>query len=228
MAMTFYSAPDEPYALHIDRVLAIWTALRPRFAPTLARLFGRPMDEVVVQMLEAHDLGKLTDRWQSGIQRRTRGERPRLPSHAAIGAAALLQTLGQADEAGPAAAFAVAIHHLDRGTLSELLERPDVRAIADGIVDEAGRLRWHAEAPTAAPAWVRLDDVTLGSLTELARTLRRWARGGPLLVLHRRRLQASALHHVLKVCDIRAAVQRQEGGEQHPFCQTLVRGGLVC
>jgi hypothetical protein len=226
--MTFYSAPDEPYLQHIERTLTIWAGLRPRFAPTLARLFDRPMDDIVVKMLEAHDLGKLTMRWQAGIQRHSEPRRPRLPSHAAIGAAALLQALGQADDEGPAAAFAVAIHHLDRGTLSELLERPDVRAIADGIVDEAGRLRWHAEAAGVTPPWVRLEDITLATLTDMARTLRRWARGGPLLVLHRRRLLASALHHVLKVCDIRAAVQRQEGGELHPFCQTLVWGGLVC
>ncbi len=226
--MTLYSAPDEPYALHIERMMIIWAGLQPRFAPTLARLFDRPMDDIVVQMLEAHDLGKLTARWQAGIRHGSEARHPRLPSHAAIGAAALLQVLGQTNEVGPAAAFAVAIHHLDRSTVGELLERPDVRAIADGLVDEGGRLRWHPEAATTAPAWLRLDEVTLATLTAMARVLRRWSRGGPLLVLHRRRLLASALHHVLKVCDIRAAVQRQEGGEQHPFCQILVRGGLVC
>jgi hypothetical protein len=225
--MTLYSAPTEAYSQHIARTLDVWHTLRHRFLPTLARLFDAPMDATVVQMIEAHDLGKLTQRWQGGIQRHAVGERPRLPSHAAIGAAALLQTLGRTD-AGLAAAFAVAIHHLDRGTVGDLLERPDVRAIGDGIVDEAGRLRWHAEASAVAPTWVRLEDITLPTLTELARALRQWARGGPLVALHRRRLLASALHHVLKVCDIRAAVQRHEGGNQHPFCQRLVHGGLVC
>lgn len=225
--MTLYSAPEELYTQHIARTLNVWHTLRPRFLPTLSRLFDGPMDATVVRMLEAHDLGKLTQRWQSGIQRHAAGERPRLPSHAAIGAAALLQTLGQTD-AALAAAFAVAIHHLDRGTVGDLLERPDVRAINDGIVDGAGRLHWHAEASAVVPAWVRLEDITLATLTELARTLRQWARGGPLVTLHRRRLLASALHHLLKVCDIRAAVQRHEGGEQHPFCQRLMHGGLVC
>jgi CRISPR-associated endonuclease Cas3-HD len=225
--MTLYSAPTEAYTQHIARTLDVWQTLRPRFLPTLARLFDGSMDTTVVQMIEAHDLGKLTQRWQSGIQRHTAGERPRLPSHAAIGAAVLLQTLGRRD-AGLAAAFAVAIHHLDRGTVGDLLERPDVLAIGDGIVDDAGRVCWHPEASVAAPTWVNLEDITLLTLTELARALRQWARGGALLALHRRRLLASALHHVLKVCDIRAAVQRHQGGDQHPFCQRLVHGGLVC
>ncbi|HXH13096.1 MAG TPA: hypothetical protein VNP04_25405 [Alphaproteobacteria bacterium] len=225
--MTLYSAPEELYTQHIARTLDVWRTLHPRFLPTLARLFEGPMDTTVVRMLEAHDLGKLTQRWQSGIQRHAAGERLRLPSHAAIGAAALLQAGGRTD-AALAAAFAVAIHHLDRGTVADLLERPDVRAINDGIVDGAGKLDWHPEASAAAPAWVRLEDITLATLTGLARTLRQWARGGPLVTLHRRRLLASALHHILKVCDIRAAVQRHEGGELHPFCQRLMHGGLVC
>jgi len=225
--VTLYSAPNEPYSQHIARALEVWNTLRPRFLPTLSRLFERSMDDRVVQLIEAHDLGKLTQLWQAGIRRRAAGERLRLPSHAAIGAAALVQVVGDTD-AGLAAAFAVAIHHLDRGTVGDLLERPDVRAITDGIVDESGRLLWHPHAESVAPTWAVLHDVTLDSLTEMARALRRWARGGPLVILHRRRLLASALHHVLKVCDIRAAVQRHEGGESHPFCQTLVRGGLVC
>jgi hypothetical protein len=185
------------------------------------------MDATVVKVIEAHDLGKLTQRWQTGIGRIAVGERWHLPAHAAIGAAALAHTLGHTD-VGLAAAFAVAIHHLDRGTVGDLLERPDVLAITDGIADEAGRLRWHPEAGAVAPAWITLTDVTLSTLTAMARALRRWARGGPIVELHRRRLLASALHHVLKVCDIRAAVQRHEGGSNHPFCHTLVHGGLVC
>jgi hypothetical protein len=40
--------------------------------------------------------------------------------------------------------FAVAIHHSDRGLLGDNIERPDVQAIADEIVDYAGNMQWHS------------------------------------------------------------------------------------
>jgi len=44
----------------------------------------------------------------------------------------------------------------------------------------------------------------------MARGLRIWARGCNLLEQHHRRLQAALAHHILKLCDISAALQRKE------------------
>jgi hypothetical protein len=44
----------------------------------------------------------------------------------------------------------------------------------------------------------------------MARGLRIWAKGCGLLEQHQRRLQASLAHHVLKLCDISAAMERKE------------------
>ncbi len=44
----------------------------------------------------------------------------------------------------------------------------------------------------------------------MARGLRIWAKGCGLLEQHKRRLQASLAHHILKLCDISAAVARKD------------------
>lgn len=224
--MQMMAAPDEQYMEHISRVLKQWQKLKPRFAGVLGRLFGPSAESAVEAMLRYHDVGKLTRHWQDAISNGNR-----TPSHAAIGAAAVwLQLKDAGEDLRNAAAFAVAIHHVDRGLVGHNIESPDVQAVLDGLVNDDGKLRWHEDAQDAV-APLDLMRLTVETLHEMARGLRTWSRGTSFMQMHRRRLLASALHHILKVCDNRAAVQRgefQEENNQSEFVKTLMEGGLVC
>ena len=158
-----------------------------------------------MKMILFHDLGKLTRRWQENL--RTNKE---LPSHAPIGAAYLWKILPE--DIRKSISFAVAIHHTDRGLLGDNIERPDVQAILDGIVDYNGNIIWHDETKKLSEDYFPEDaeKLTVADLKEMARGLRIWAKGCALLDQHQRRIQASLAHHVLKLCDISAAVERKD------------------
>jgi predicted nucleotidyltransferase len=108
--------------------------------------------------------------------------------------------------------FAVAIHHTDRGLLGDNIEKPDVQAILDGIVDNSGNIRWHDEVKKLTANYFpeEVRGINIVSLKEMARGLRVWAKGCGFLEQHQRRLQASFAHHILKLCDISAAAERKE------------------
>jgi len=220
------AAPDEQYREHISRTLQQWQKLKPRFTGVLARLFGQNADSAVETMLRYHDVGKLTRRWQDAISKGNS-----TPTHAALGAAAVwLQLEDAGEDLRNAAAFAVAIHHVDRGLVGHNIESPDVQAVLSGLVNDDGELRWHEDAWEAAAPF-DLTRLTVETLHAMARDLRTWSRGTSFRQMHRRRLLASALHHILKVCDNRAAAQRRdftEENEQSEFVKTLMEGGLVC
>jgi len=55
-----------------------------------------------------------------------------------------------------------------------------------------------------------LNNLGLTDLKEMARGLRLWSRGCGLLEQHARRMQMSLVHHILKLCDISAACEREE------------------
>jgi len=108
--------------------------------------------------------------------------------------------------------FAVAIHHTDKGLLGDNIEKPDVQAILDGIVDNAGNIQWHDETKNLTEDYFpnKVRDLNVTTLKEMARGLRKWAKGCGLLEQHQRRIQASLAHHILKLCDISAATERKE------------------
>lgn len=131
-------------------------------------------------------------------------------SHAPIGAAYLWKILpGGIREP---VSFAVAIHHTDRGLLGDNIERPDAQAILDGIVDDNGKINWHdvAQGLSAEYFPIEAKELKIDDLREMARGLRTWSRGCGILEQHQRRLQASLVHHILKLCDVSAAIEREE------------------
>lgn len=204
-----FSSPEEKYSWHIKLCREKFKVIYPSFLPTIKRILNNNDEQMIedafLKMINYHDLGKLTKKWQENLL-----HNKRLPSHSPIGAAYLWKILPE-DIKKPLS-FAVAIHHTDKGLLSDNIEKPDVQAILDGIVDYSGKIVWDEKA-------YKLEDnlfpdegrnLNVNDLKEMARGLRIWAKGGGILEQHQRRLQASLAHHILKLCDISAATERKE------------------
>ncbi len=236
---------DERFNEHIDRALAEYEQIKGRFAAVAGRLFGCSPDIASWSLRQAvvwHDVGKLTDRWQRQLV-----EKKKTPAHAAIGAAWLYQVL-KGFPLREAASFAVAIHHVDKGLVNENIERPDLRAILDGTVNDSGDIIWHE----SADIWVseqqakessmvpqgeldlnslalgksHLADFTIQNLRDMAARLREWSRGCSLLEMHKRRLQAAFVHQVIKICDWRSASKRDEY-EASEAVKVILEGGVL-
>lgn len=209
-AASLYSAPNEKYLDHISRCKDKFDRVFPMFDSTISRVLDTSLKQesladFFLKMILFHDLGKLTRRWQEKV-----GSGNRLPSHSTLGAAYLWKLLPAGIK--EPLSFAVAIHHTDRGLLGDNIERPDVQAIIDGIVDNNGNIVWHDEIKNLTDDYFPKEEreINVNSLKEMARGLRIWAKGCPLLDQHQRRLQASLAHHILKLCDISAATERKE------------------
>lgn len=136
-----------------------------------------------------------------------------------------------------ASAFAIAIHHTDEALARPGIEDPATLLVKSGLINEADdRVRWH-EGLDGFVGWLRqklgklLDPskIDVYDVSGFALALREWARGATLLELHKRRLQVAALHSVIKVCDIRAAIERSS--EQvipvNVFTWKIVNGGMI-
>lgn len=216
MSALLFSAPppnEERYETHIQRCVEKFETVFPIFYSTIKRVFNinslkydyESFKSSFSRMIQLHDLGKLTRRWQERL-----GTGSKLPSHSTPGAAYLWKTLP--DGIKESISFAVAIHHTDKGLLGDNIEKPDVQAITDGIADNSSNIVWHSEAykldNNYFPEEARSLKVT--DLKDMARGLRVWATGCGLLEQHERRLQTSLAHHILKLCDISAAVERKE------------------
>jgi len=204
------SSPEEEYLVHIGRVENKLASIFPVFEPTLIRTLnwkkeGISLIEAFNKMATLHDLGKLTKRWQDNV-----GTGRKLPKHASIGAAYLWKILPNGLK--EPISFAVAIHHTDKGLLGDNIEKPDVQAITDGITDYSGNLIWDEQANELSEKYFPQDtkELNINGLKEMARGLRLWARGCSLFEQHRRRLEASLAHHIIKLCDISAAIERKE------------------
>lgn len=206
-AALLFSTPNEAYLDHTLRCKDKFDFVFPRFNSAISRVFGslNTLENYLLKMILFHDLGKLTRKWQENV-----GTNRRSPAHATIGAAYLYRTLPEGIR--EPLSFAVAIHHTDRGLLGDNIERPDVQAILDGIVDNDGKIQWHDEVSNLLTEYFpeEIRELDINSLKEMARGLRTWARGSNLHEQHQRRLQASLAHHILKLCDISAATEREE------------------
>ncbi len=211
-AALLYSAPNENYLEHISRCKEKFEKIYTIYRETVHRIFGtNNQEQAFLEMILFHDLGKLTQKWQEILSKEIKENKNlHKPSHSTLGAAYLWKIL-PAGVREPLC-FAVAIHHTDRGLLGDNIERPDVQAILDGIVDNEGKIRWHNETlnleadlfPQSA------KELTINDLKEMARGLRIWAKGCGILEQHQRRIQVSLAHHILKLCDISAATERKE------------------
>lgn len=229
------SAPDESYKQHIQHVIAEWEEKRNEILPTYTRLFKEEkeaIDTTIRVMLVHHDLGKLTKRWQWRITEAI----GRSIAHAPFGAA-YVREFSLSDDLKNAAAFAISIHHIDRGILGANIERPDAQAISQRVINQDGEIIWIAEADkliSELNEFYKLPNIELtvlrvNNLRKMAQDLRTWSRGASIREIHRRRLLASAFHHILKVCDIRAATLRSEynSEEVKHIIRTIVEGGLL-
>ncbi|MCM8825164.1 MAG: CRISPR-associated endonuclease Cas3'' [Candidatus Omnitrophica bacterium] len=208
--VSLYSAPQENYLEHLARCKEKFNIIIPIFLHLSERIFGiqknaAQLKDSLEKMVLFHDIGKLTKKWQENL-----GTNKPLPSHSTLGAAYLWKILPEGIK--EPISFAVAIHHTDSGLLGDNIERPDVQAILDGISDHIGNIIWNNETN-------RLDkqifpeeakNLTINDLKEMAKGLRIWAKGCGLLEQHQKRIQASLAHHILKLCDISASIERRE------------------
>lgn len=200
------SSTNEEYIEHIKRAKQQLEGVFSMFEPTLIRLLPEIKHDTLDKMITFHDLGKLTKRWQGGV-----GKGKKLPAHAPIGAAYLYKILPR--KIAEPISFAVAIHHTDKGLLGDNIERPDIQAINDGIIDySTNAVKWDEKVDKLSDAYFpnEAKELKLYDLKEMARNLRVWARGCRLHEQHKRRLQASLIHHILKLCDISAARERAD------------------
>ncbi len=209
-----YSAPEERYIEHINRCLEKLNIILPIWEHTIRKIFSitekNNMEYLLKEMVAFHDLGKLTKRWQENL-----GKNKKLPTHAPIGAAYLYRKFAKEnrlDDLKNAIIFAVAIHHTDSGLLGDNIERPDVQAILDGIALNDGKIDWANETKNLEEKFSPkdLNELTIEDLKNMARGLRVWARSGGFLEQHKKRMQASLVHHIFKLCDISAATERKE------------------
>ncbi len=216
MSVQLYSAPKEEYLEHISKCKEKFDLLFPMFYPTIKRVFNIFEDEKTIKdnflkMIMFHDLGKLSQKWQKIVNNeRDKNKKLHKPSHSTLGATYLWKTLP--DSIKEPLSFAVAIHHTDKGLLGDNIEKPDVQAINDGIVDNNGNIVWDGEVNNLEEDYFPKEarEINIISLREMARGLRIWAKGCGLLEQHQRRIQASLAHHILKLCDISASSERKE------------------
>lgn len=209
-----YSAPGEEYIKHIKSCLDKFNIISPIWEFTFKRIFSINEKHITGSLLKDmiifHDLGKLTKRWQENL-----GTNKKLPAHAPIGAAYLYKKFSREngyDDLKNAIVFAVSIHHTDSGLLGDNIERPDVQAIIDGIVDNDGKIKWVSGKETLSEEFLprELNELTIEDFKNMARRLRNWSRSGGLLEQHKKRVQVALIHHILKLCDISAASERKE------------------
>jgi len=237
------SAPREEYQVHIENSLQEWNKISIRFLPSLARLFEtdeNTLNQSVKKMIFSHDIGKLTARWQGVINIIATGKKMHTPPHASLGAAYLLEwnkNNGIDNDLGNASVFAVLIHHIDSGVSGNNLESPDAQAILEGLVRGGDEILWHEEGNKVLSSLafgdsiMPLSSITLKSLTDLSDVLRTWSKCPRLLDQHRHRLLNSSLHHILKICDWRAATMREAGDKEkevrRSVLKVLLDGGIL-
>ena len=242
----YLAAPNETFDEHMARVFGQWEKVEHRLLPSIARLIGDEARaaEAAELALAFHDLGKLTKRWQERVEAlKGKSEGVGVP-HAFLGGCYLVlvaESVGR--EELFAAAFAVAIHHMDSALAVPSLEQPDVLAIDMGLVnDETGRIEWAFDDAGGLPDRLRMAKVgdvsvvdsfdpvklTVFDLARLSEELRSWSLGAGILERHRRRLLVAAIHSIIKVCDIRAAADRAGEGEKPTGINKIVlEGGLL-
>jgi len=225
MKVCLFSSPEEKYLDHINMCLEKINLLFAVFEPIVQRALDyNDISYAFRKMIIYHDLGKLTEKWQLNL-----GTGRRLPSHASLGAAYLWKILP--DGLKEPISFAIAIHHTDRGLLGDNIEKPDVQAITDGIVDYAGKIQWFdrdkRESLSQEFFPEDLEDFSINDLKKMVRGLRRWAKGCSLPYQHKRRFQASLCHHLLKLCDISAASNRKKWEDENIDENDLYGGWLM-
>lgn len=235
------SSKEEMFEEHVRNALLVWGRLQTRMMPSLTRLFRESpdtMDEWVKNLIICHDIGKLTRKWQEEIQKPT----PRLPPHSSIGAAFLWKMSKSLNEdklknVRSAATFAILIHHIDKGVIGDNTERPHIQLVLYRLVNDDGTIKWHKDGERFLSNLFKvmekqpfsLMNLQLEDIEAMAEDLRKWSRGIGILERHKRRILASSLHHILKMCDLRAAANRGELKDRNVsvVVAKFLEGGLL-
>jgi CRISPR-associated endonuclease Cas3-HD len=235
------SAPKEGYQTHIVNSLSEWEKISNRFLPSLSRIFNgneNTVNQAIRRMIFSHDIGKLTKSWQAAIVNGKKG-----PPHSALSAAYLFQwnkKLEKNNNIGNSCVFAVLIHHIDSAVANENLESPDSQTVRKFFLTGGNMVPWHIKSDetisTIATGLsiggvISVEEVTIKVLTELSDTLRLWSKCPRLLDQHKHRLLASSVHHILKICDWRAATEREVADEEkevnRSVLEVLLNGGIL-
>jgi len=207
-----FSAPNEPYTEHVQKCKEKFSYIFYHYYQTIVRTFGKELcknndvESKFIEMIVFHDIGKLTKRWQDIL-----GSNYKMPSHASIGAAYIWDSLPVGLK--EPLSFAVAIHHTDKGLLGDNIEKPDVQAILDNIIDySTGNIIWHENIKNLTNDFFPKECYTfnIDKLKSMRQGLRIWSKGCSILEQHKRRIQVSLAHQILKLCDISAASERKE------------------
>mgnify|MGYP000442139085 CR=1 FL=1 len=170
--------PPEEYIKHIERVKEQFNIVYPLFESALARILAiNDIRDALHKMVVFHDLGKLTEKWQIIVERECRENKNlHKPAHSPIGAAYLYKILPEGLK--EPISFAVAIHHSDRGFLGDNIEKPDVQAINDGIVNySTNKIVWDERVNELENEYFPEDtrNLDIAALKEMARRLRLWS-----------------------------------------------------
>lgn len=237
------SAPKEEYHVHIKSSLSQWEKISYRFLPTLSRLFETNdslVDQYVKRMIFSHDVGKLTEKWQYIMTLIANGKKMHTPPHSSLGGAYLLEWNKQINvdsDFSNACIFAVLIHHVDSGISGSNLESPDAQIILEGLVQGGNEIKWHVDGDNVLSSMlfsesiIPLKNVTLKSLTNLSDNLHSWSKCPRLLDQHKHRLLGSSLHHILKICDWRAASEREVDDKEKEVYRSVLKvlqnGGIL-
>ena len=155
----------EEYVRHVERALAVWGKLRPRYLPAVKRAVGVDID-VVEYAIIAHDLGKLAKAYQEGRRSEYRHE-----VVSAYFAYKGLEPVAEHDAAAVVAA-AVLLHH------EPLLTSAYISGLGEHylpIYAVRKMLEKHAISPACDP--LGEAGKTVDKYPELMRELERWGRG---------------------------------------------------
>lgn len=235
------SAPNEEYQVHIVNSLSQWGKISNRFLRSLSRIFNENeniVNQAVRRMIFSHDIGKLTKNWQAAIANGKKG-----PPHSALSAGYLFQwnkKLEKNNNIGNACIFAILIHHIDSAIADENLESPDAQTVRRFFLTGGNMIPWHAKSNENINAIatgfstggiIGVEEVTIEVLTELSNTLRLWSKCPRPLDQHKHRLLASSLHHILKICDWRAATERETDNKEKEIYRSVLEvflnGGVL-
>lgn len=202
----------EEYRRHVERALAVWEKLRPRYLPAVKRAIGVDID-VVDYAIAVHDLGKLAKAYQVGGRREYR--------HEVVSAYFAYKGLKGAAGSEVAAVVAAAVllhhepiltsahisglgeHYLPIYAVRKMLESHDLTPACDPLV-EAGKAAGYPPLREELERWRRGEITAMQILDTIKKVIVLTSVGDPAQ-LHEVRAKTAAVLYPLVVSDSVAA-----------------------
>lgn len=202
----------EEYGRHIERALAVWSKLRPKYLPAIKRAVGVGVD-VVEYAIIVHDLGKLATAYQKGRRWEYRHE----VVSAYFAYKGLEPVVGS--DAAAAVAAAVLLHHeplltsayisglgeryLPIYAVRKMLEEHDISPACNPLT-EAGRAVSYPELREELERWGR-GEVAAREVLDVVKRVIVLTAVGDSARLHAMRAKTAAVLYPLVVSDSVAA-----------------------